>query len=285
MYPVAKPLALLLDYLTYDELEHENMAYNRGELSALVRIQHEEELRRRGGRLHRVLKKKERSDDQTWSALKAEIVEQAREFGGGDFVGDDGNDDGFDEEAVGRFSSNMPTMVQQMLPPLHKREVDLVEGALKMKTKLAMDVYTPHSHVYAVPDNLILNKRAFTLIYSHGFSRVPVYHSSGPPTALSDLNDEVLEPRDPNEKLMLVGFLITRQLMMIDWDDNRELSTLPLQRPICVSPRMNLIDLFDNLQNNKPLMTFVCVRPELANKALEEEKPIPLEAGFMGIVT
>jgi metal transporter CNNM len=256
-YPLAAPLAALLDHLTHDESGE--TSYNRGELSALIRIQHEEQLRRRGGRITRVMKKPGGQHDQgSWAALKAEIVERARE------AYDEDADD--DEEA--------PPTAEQLLPPLHKREVDLVDGALKMKTQLAMDVYTPHSRVYSVPDNLILDKAAVTTIYGHGYSRVPVYHCSGE-------NDK----DDPSQKLAVLGFLITRQLMLIDWDHKRELSTLPLQRPVCVSPRTNLIDLFENLQKNAPLMTFVCVRPDLANKALAAEKPIPTEAGFMGIVT
>jgi metal transporter CNNM len=262
LYPLAAPLAALLDRLTYDEHEGES-SYNRGELSALVRIQHEEQLGRRGGRLSRAMKR-DRSKDQTWAALKAEIMERVREeeVGGGD------------EEA------HLPDLEEQMLPPLHQREVDLVEGALQMKTCHAGDVYTPHSHVYSVPDNLVLDKATITSIYSHGYSRVPVYHKEKRSTSSGTEEEE-----DPNEKLAVLGFLVTRQLMLIDWDDMRELSTLPLQRPVCVSPRTNLIDLFDNLQRHRPLMTFVCARPDVANKALQAHKPIPLEAGYMGIVT
>mmetsp|Transcript_9161 Transcript_9161/g.13367 ORF Transcript_9161/g.13367 Transcript_9161/m.13367 type:complete len:106 (-) Transcript_9161:139-456(-) len=32
-------------------------------------------------------------------------------------------------------------------------------------------------------------------------------------------------------------------------------------------------------------MTFVCARPDLANKALAAHLPIPAEAGFLGVVT
>lgn len=261
LHPLSAPLTALLDYLTFDESGES--PYNRGELSALVQIQHEQQLRKRGGRLGRVMNRSQKKDLGSWAAQKAEIVERAKE------AYDDNKDNtDFDDEA--------PPTAEQLLPPLHKREVDLVEGALKMKTQVAMDVYTPHSRIYSVPDNLVLDKASITTIYGHGYSRVPVYHHSG-----KDDDDE----EDPNQRLAVKGFLITRQLMLIDWDHQREIATLPLQRPICVSPRMNLVDLFENLQRNAPLMTFVCVRPDLANKALAGGKPIPLEAGFMGIVT
>jgi len=139
-----------------------------------------------------------------------------------------------------------------------------------MKTVLAMDVYTPISRVYCVPETLILDKGGITSIYGHGYSRVPVY---------------VPNEEDPDDRTNITGFLMTRQLMVIDWDHNREISTLPLQRPVCVSARMNLVDLFEVLQKDGPLMTFVCARPDLANKALDAEKPVPVEAGLLGIVT
>ena len=90
----------------------------------------------------------------------------------------------------------------------------MVEGALKLKTHLAMVVYTPYIHVYSVPDDLILSQSNINVIYSHGYSRVPVDHPN---------------KSDPNDQSAVIGFLKTRQLMLIDWNDNREISTLPLQ--------------------------------------------------------
>jgi hypothetical protein len=148
--------------------------------------------------------------------------------------------------------------------------VDLVEGALTMKTQTAIDVYTPYRDVYAVPDNMILSKQSITEIYSHGYSRVPVYR----------YND-----KNPDDTTAVLGFFITRQLMLIDWDDDRRLSTLPLQRPVCVSPKTNLVELFDIIQTNGLLLTFVCASPLLANKALKQNLPIPSTAGLMGICT
>lgn len=250
--PLATPLAKLLDYLTDSGDEHDHGAYNRSELSALIRIQHEAELSQRGTRLSRVMKK-DRRRDQTWAALKAEILERVQE--------------NHPETAE---TDDEARVAEKFMLHLHKREVDMVEGALQMKTVHAMDVYTPLSGVYAVADNLVLDKATITTIYGHGYSRVPVYrHNAGDPADLSQV----------------LGFLITRQLMLIDWDDEREISTLPLQRPTCVSPRMNLIDLFEVLQKDGPMMTFVCARPDLANKALKAGSPIPVEAGFMGIIT
>jgi metal transporter CNNM len=255
-YPIATPLAKLLDYLT-DSGVDDHSAYNRSELSALVRIQHEAESEnhQRGPRLSRVMKK-DRRKDQSWAALKAELMERVQEK----YENNPESAEIVDEVGV----------ADKFVLHLHKREVAMVEGALQMKTVHAMDVYTPLSSVYCVADNLVLDKITITTIYGHGFSRVPVYRAN---------------PEDPSDNSQILGFLITRQLMLIDWDDKREISTLPLQRPTCVSPRMNLIDLFEVLQKDGPMLTFVCARPDLANKALKAEIPIPVEAGLMGIIT
>ena len=90
---------------------------------------------------------------------------------------------------------------------------------------------------------------------------------------------------DEENKTAILGFLMVRQLMLIDWDHCREVSTLPLQRPKCVSPRMNLVDGLRLLRSQGSLMAFVCARPDLANRALQAERPIPVEAGYMGVVT
>lgn len=74
LYPVARPLAVVLDYLTETNGAPAEV-YNRSELSALVRIQHES-LREK--HLNCVLTK-DRSKGQTWSALKAEMMERVGE--------------------------------------------------------------------------------------------------------------------------------------------------------------------------------------------------------------
>ena len=247
LYPIAVPLARWLDHLTetnqagQDHVEE----YTRDELSALVQIQHERRMKvthRKEIKQTNYYKIDANSRlNPTWSDVRQEIMEAA--------------DD---------------TAVEQLHPPLHQREVDIIQGALQLKTNSAMDIYTPWAHVYAVPDNLVLDKNTIMEIYSHGYSRVPVYR----------YNKE-----DPSNTFEVLGFLITRQLMLIDADDERVLSTLPLQRPTCVSPKTNLVDLFDTLQTNGLLLTFVCASPVLANRATEKGLPIPDTAGLMGIVT
>jgi metal transporter CNNM len=263
LYPIAMPLTCLLDYLVLGNQEDGDdpqEAYNRRELSALIRIQYEEQVansrtkqrmnttKGKGTALAEATMAPLRVENkQTWNQLKKEIIVEA------------------DSESAA---------VEQLHPPLHKLEVGIITGALQMKTKVAMDVYTPLRQVYALSKDLNLTRDTVTTIYSKGFSRVPVYRKV----------DSVYEQEDEDRHHVL-GFLMTRQLMLIDWDHEREVSTLPLVRPMCISPRMNLIDLLKVLKKGGSLMAFVCARPDVAMKALKIKQPIPSEAGFMGIIT
>eukprot|EP00527_Entomoneis_sp_CCMP2396_P003619 CAMPEP_0198153350 /NCGR_PEP_ID=MMETSP1443-20131203/63766_1 /TAXON_ID=186043 /ORGANISM="Entomoneis sp., Strain CCMP2396" /LENGTH=615 /DNA_ID=CAMNT_0043819661 /DNA_START=247 /DNA_END=2091 /DNA_ORIENTATION=- len=273
--PISKPIARLLDYLTQEgeDGEHDE-AYNRDELSALVRIQYEQRTKllqkanTQATRRHTIndVFKYQRNESRQWIALKAEMM---------DIVNERHNDDNSNDDDL----ESMPPM-KQLTPPLHSSKVDMVEGALSPKTKLAMDVYTPFSHVFSIPQDLILDKKSITEIFSEGYSRVPVYQRK------TDDQSSCYENNEGGFKcLNYLGFLMTRQLMLIDGDDERPVHTLYLQRPTCVSPRMNLVDLLRVLQRSGQQMAFVCARPDLANRALKAEVAIPDEAGVMGTVT
>ena len=157
---------------------------------------------------------------------------------------------------------------EQIAPPLDQTEVRAVEGALKLKTMCALDVYTPHRVVFSLREDLELTKQNIAAIYGQGYSRVPVYDPSG------EGGDAAMR-----------GILMTRQLILIDWDDERTVSSLSLCVPPCVSPRMNPIRLLHLLRKGGNLMAFVCAGPHIAERALDEGRAIPPEAGFMGLVT
>lgn len=264
LYPVTKPCSLLLDYIVHgpegeDETQEE---YHRGELAALVKIQYEERNKEKEPtRTRDSLDKKFPQRTLThWGALKKEMLEAVNER-----FSNNGDDD------ASRDDDFLP-LQSDLNAPMEKQEVDVVVGALQMKTKIAADVYTPRRHVYAIPDDLILDREGMTEIYAEGYSRVPVYRN--------------MEGRDEEtNRSCVIGFLMTRQLMMIDWDHEREVRTLPMFRPDCVSPRRNLVDLLKLLRSGGSHMAFVCARPDLANRALLKGKPLPVEAGFMGIMT
>ena len=147
----------------------------------------------------------------------------------------------------------------------------MVQGALSMKTKVAIDVYTPLRKLYAIPFDTILDERTVVRIYSSGYSRIPCY----------DRN-----PLKEKDITAIRGILMTKQLIVVHASDQRPLSTLPLYAPFCVSPKQNLVNLINMFQSGRGLhMALVCARPEVGNAALEKGDALPESAGLMGVVT
>lgn len=178
---------------------------------------------------------------------------------------------------------------------LHHDEVTMVEGALRMTETLAMDAYKPIRSVYSVPFDMILNERNIVDIFSQGYSRVPVYSRDEGSIFNREGGTSVDDDDDGNDdqdeiKKSICGFLLVKNLIVIDPSDERELSTLPLQQPLCVPPTINLVDLLNLMQTGGKgtkggHMAVVCARPDGANRALDSGSPIPRDAGVMGIIT
>ena len=147
---------------------------------------------------------------------------------------------------------------------LHGDEVIMIEGALQMKTNVAIDVYTPLRRMFAVPDTLVLSEKAMVQIYAAGFSRVPVYQPN---------------PDKPKNQTAIRGILMTKQLIVLNPDDERPISSMPLYTPFCVSPQTPLVEMVNLFQTGgKALkgghLALVCARPRAGNLALASGDPL-----------
>lgn len=159
---------------------------------------------------------------------------------------------------------------QSMRYVKHLDTVTMVEGALEMHTKRVADVLIELKDVFSIPIDLTLNEESILDIYRSGFSRIPVHDTCG--------------------KDHIIGIFRSRQLMVLNPHEERDLSTLPLVIPHCVSPEMTMLALVNLLQegtiaNKGGHMAVVCRDPNIAEIALEENEPIPESAGVLGIVT
>ena len=276
LYPLAYPIAKLLDHVLHDgndENDNYNFSnmYNRGELSALVRIQYEE----------RIAGKKRRKDQRRKIAsstlaspsvdcdLRASIRAQKKQvmkYPASEITSSGETTTTVSKERRRRFGKS---------PSIHFDEVNMVEGALAMGTKIALDVYTPLRNLFAIPYDTILDEDNVVHIYSSGYSRVPVFDRK--PTMERDYQS-------------IRGILLTKQLIVVSAHDQRPVSTLPLQKPFCIAPTKNLVDCINLFQTGGTAgkgghMALVCARPKMAMDALERDMAIPESAGVMGILT
>jgi metal transporter CNNM len=305
LYPVAGPIAKLLDYVLHGDGDEEMNAYNRGELSALIRIQYEDRLANKQKR--KLLRE------------QAEVLTGGHLFAESDHVG--ALD--FTKRTPGRYSLEQQSLranrnqlehAENALSPsnningslpmqsvrehyerpdlersdsIHIDEVSMVEGALQMKTKVALDVYTSIRRAFCIPGDMIMTERNMVKVYSSGFSRIPVYQHV---PEEEEIGGKKGQKDSTHGKWRLCGVLIAKQLIVVDPEDQRRVDTLPLYCPLCVSPSSSLIDLLNLFQTGgKGMrgghMALVCAQPHVGNKALRSGECLPKEAGLIGIIT
>ena len=316
MWPVVYPIAKLLDRIMSDDdesdqpqngngAEQEGHAvggtlYNRGELAALIRVQYEE----------RVIAKQRRKHQRKVSI--ASIADMNVPVSDIDPLSDVRQ---LKQELIQHQHAlnKQPALQQQQQHPFHHHhnnnnnhgskhrraptsdsidhdEVMIMEGALQLKTKKAVDIYLSFHKVFCIPYDMQLDDANIFSIYASGYSRVPVYVN--------------------NDRRRIKGILMTRQLMVVKnpqqpkrrnskpdtydidipaTDTTMHVYDLNLHVPQCVSPGTNLVDLVNLFQTGGSAiraghMALVCARPDVANEALEQDQGVPAEAGLMGYV-
>lgn len=330
LYPLAGPIAKLLDYVLHDDSAQELSAYNRGELSALIRIQYEDRLANKQKRKR--LRQQAAAATATGTGM---LIPASDHVGALDFTNSHhpshqqsirANINHLEHLQVAtggvpvasqlsvRQTSNQSTVTSpghynrseresyerpglERSNSIHVDEISMVEGALQMRTKVALDVYTSIRRAFFVPADMILNERNMVQIYASGFSRIPVYAPVVAAAAAeadtendADNADDDSPPMASDAKCHIVGILITKQLIVVDPGSARSVQSLPLYKPVCVSPTSSLVDLLNLFQTGGRAMhgghlALVCARPRLGNKALKQGDPLPKAAGLMGIIT
>jgi metal transporter CNNM len=169
-------------------------------------------------------------------------------------------------------------------------EMNIIQGALGMTTKTAGDVLTPWKKVFALESTTVLNENTIADVYSRGHSRIPIFEPIKQSSIASKKDVTRQDATKQNAKGRVCGFLLTRQLMVIDPDDERPINHLNLHKPLCVSADIPLTDLLNLFQmGTKGVkgghLAMVCNKPKIASNALDSDDHIPSEAGIIGIVT
>lgn len=271
MRPVTYPIARLLDRImghaddggcdgNEDHAGAHGSLYNRGELAALIRVQHEERLAAKQRRRHQrnVSLAETNAADFNLDISDCQIAEGVRLL---------------KAELVHhqRTHSNIPSS-----DSIDNDEVMIMEGALQMKTRTAMDIHLSYHKVFCIPADMPLDDTNVFTIYASGYSRVPVFVD--------------------NDRRRVKGVLMTRQLILLKTNNNDGgdgqkqypiVSDLNIHIPQCVPPHTNLIELVNLFQTGGSAvraghMALVCARPDIANAALDRDEAIPEEAGVMG---
>jgi metal transporter CNNM len=300
MSPLAVPIANILDRVLHEDghagnhnlakgnsvdMEEEDVTggnyYNKCELSALVRIQYEAQLaaKRKEKMMNKSLLTKAESTKGAAPVLKTGSSNMSASSAPSLHTHNH-------IRAVGRDLASSHRSFQHT-DSIHVDEITMIEGALAMTTKVAADICTPLRRVYALPSDTVMDEDTMVKIWSRGFSRIPVYSASADECAVSFSSTDAYEV----DTSRIIGVLLTRQLIVVNHEEKRPITTLPLAPPPCIAPSVHLVDLINLFQagggRGKPglHLAIVCARPFLASSALEKGQPIPKECGVVGIVT
>lgn len=88
---------------------------------------------------------------------------------------------------------------------LVKEELNIIQGALELRTKTVEDIMTPLSNCYMMPTDAILDFNTMSEIMESGYTRIPVYET---------------------EKSNIVDILYVKDLAFVDPDDCTTLKTV-----------------------------------------------------------
>jgi metal transporter CNNM len=259
--PISYPLAKLIDKFFHEG--DGRSSFKRGELTALVRIQHEEQLARKLRKQDALENKNEKRAPPKSSLGVCNILEPL------DCILNEPEYYAFCAPVEGGGGNPHNEMNQE----IDDDDITKMEGALSIKTKKVKQAYTPLNRVVAITSDAILDEAKIVELYSHGYSRIPVYKRHG------DGNDDAQG---------ICGVLLIKQLILVKKEEKRPVSTLPLYQPHAFSPETTIaaaLNIFQAGKQGSSNMALVCVRPELANAALKRKKPVPSAAGVLGIIT
>ena len=185
-YPVARPLASLLDIWLGEENDEDDY-YSREELAAMVRI-----LRSKGAAIPYT----EKAEVISPMYENKKIVAAARASKGRD-DGEDSDSDGDTEEE-----------------PLTPYEVNVITGVLGLAKISILDVLTPLDQVDMLSDSQVLDEKTITAVVKAGHSRLPVFKGSNRKNIIGVFRSKLLIDKDPEDALGMNTFNLRAPLVV-----------------------------------------------------------------------
>ncbi len=133
---------------------------------------------------------------------------------------------------------------------LSTEEANLMISALEIREKKVVEIMISFDKVYSIKHEEPINRKKVLEILEKGFSRIPVFRN--------------------DDKTDLIGLLRIKQLISIDFNQNRSLKELGirLKLPLVISPKMTLIELLREFRKGKSHMAFITEQVELLQAKL-----------------
>ena len=162
-------------------------------------------------------------------------------------------------EAIKRISEEEeknPYIAKEDIPKpsntmgLSPEEANLMISALEIRDKKVIEIMITFDKIYSINLEEPINRKKVFEILDKGFSRIPVFRNG--------------------DKSDFIGILRIKQLISIDFNQNRSLKELGirLKLPLVISPKMTLIELLREFRKGKSHMAFITEQVELLQSKL-----------------
>eukprot|EP01034_Spumella_vulgaris_P021616 gene21616-27655_t len=148
---------------------------------------------------------------------------------------------------------------------LSNHEINLMTGILRLSKLSISNAMIKLSKVYMLSSDTRLDDKGLCNILDSGFSRILV-HKTG-------------------DKAHLMGYLLVKELIMINSSDNIRAESLTLREPLFVQPSTGLLEMLNIFQSGQCHLAVVSANPEESLRSLRSGTRCNAAAGLIGIVT
>lgn len=249
-YPISFPIAKILDYFIGEE-DGDN-SISREELEALVVLQGADYQYRRLSRENSIMTPQTPISDRTRLLPKYNSVEECvvRVSHMTTSVEDSKMDIelGVTTKSTSK-SVNESSAKNEKISTLSRYEVNLMTGILKLAKFTVKDAMIPMRKVFMISSSTKLDEKSMYDILDSGFSRIPVFKR--------------------RDKQFILGYMLVKELIVLNPMDAVMIEDLSLREPICVNPSLGLMDMLRSFQEGQchfalisqdPIRTLECIR-------------------------
>ena len=261
-YPIAFPLSCLLDR-AFGVSENDS-TMNRDELEALVLLQNDNnKISSRSSNLNSLYQ----LVDNSLSTLDNNI----KIVGGKHNTNNSNHEDNNIHNGKGRTKSGsiskpviVPINSGNTSSSLSNVEIKMLSGILRLNKSSVADAMIPINCAFMLSDSTILDKTNLEKIWLSGFSRIPIYKSK--------------------DRHHILGFLLTKALIVVNPEDKISIKTLQRREPIFVRSSLPLLDMLDLFKASRCHLALVSIEPVQSLSLMSTERNL-FGDKIVGIIT
>jgi len=133
------------------------------------------------------------------------------------------------DEGTGAMTDSHRPKKGTSIGGINRDETSMMVGALSITTQTAFAAMVPWKDIFLIGVDAVLDANTLAQIFYAGHSRIPVY-------------------RGAKEDREVLGYMMTKQLILLNPEDSVKVRNMPLHSPILCSASTNLAELLNLFQ-------------------------------------